>query len=257
MPELSDADRQLRALALRRILDKIVASSLPGHLPRASALALDGTAIESAARPRKAGRAAAASESSDDRALQADLEKGTQDEGVRVDLDASWGYCTKTYDNKITKCFGQELFDFVGVPSVVAPADVLPKLTLHFALHPAGTGVVEPSPTVLDSLDDDGHTVSELLNDRAFSDRTADRGATPLRQRGPKQVFDPHWAARGLRDHEGIRIIAGTRHCPATPDDLVRIDRPRNLNPRPLPANATSKERIQHEAEIKAVANFH
>ena len=250
-PELSDTDRQLRALALQKILDKIVASSLPAHLQRPSVLALDGTAIESAARPRKARRTAG-SASSDDLALQADLDEGTQ-----VDPDARWGYRTKTYDNKTTKCFGYELFAFVGVPAVGAPADVLPKLTWRFAQRPAGTDVVEPSFTVLDSLDEDGHAVSELLNDRAFSYKTADRWATPLRERGIEQVFDLHEADRGVRDHEGIRIIDGTPHCPATPDDLVRIERPRNLNPKPLPAKATLEKRLQHRDEVKAVEEFH
>lgn len=251
-PELRDEDRQRRALALQNILDKIVASSLPDHLQRPSVLALDGTAIESAARPRRARRAEAIGEFDDDPVLQAGL-----DEGAQVDPDARWGYRTKTYDNKTTKCFGYEAFAFVGVPAVGAPADVMPKLTWRFTLRPAGTDVVEPSFAVLDSLDEDGHTVTELLNDRAFSYKTADRWATPLRERGIEQVFDMHPADRGVRDHEGIRIIDGTPHCPATPDDLVRIERPRNLNPKPLPAKATREERIQHEAETKAVEDFH
>lgn len=142
-------------------------------------------------------------------------------------------------------------------PTVGAPADALPKLTWRFALRPAGTDVVEPSFTVLDSLIDDGHTVSELLNDRAFSYKTADRWATPLRARGIEQVFDMHPADRGVRDHEGIRIIDGTPHCPSTPDDLVHIERPRNLNPKPLTAKATKAQRILHEADLKTVEEFH
>lgn len=256
-PELSDNDRLLRADALQRILDRIVASSLPAHLPRPSALALDGTAIESAARPRRTRSAEATKETCNDEAPEPDLADGAQDEGAQVDPDARWGYRTKTYDNKTTKCFGYELFAFVGVPTVGAPADVLPKLTWRFALRPAGTDVVEPSFTVLDSLIDDGHTVSELLNDRAFSYKTADRWATPLRARGIEQVFDLHPADRGVRDHEGIRIIDGTPHCPATPDDLVAIERPRNLNPKPLPAKATLEKRLQHRDEVTAVEEFH
>lgn len=249
-PELSDTDRQLRADALQRILDRIVASSLPAHLERPSVLALDGTAIESAAKARKSQRSAA--EAGDDHAPDTDLQ-----EGEEVDVDARWGYRTKTYDNKTNQCFGYEAFAFVGVPPVGAHPDVLPKLTWRFALRPAGTDVVEPCLTVLDSLIDDGHKVSELLNDRAFSYKTADRWATPLRERGIDQIFDMHAADRGVRDHEGIRIIDGTPHCPATPDDLVRIDRPRNLNPKPLPARATKAQRILHEADVKAVEDFH
>ena len=253
-PELSDKDRQLRADALQRIIDRIVASSLPAHLPRPSVLALDGTAIESAARPRQSRSTEAAGDaeqSSGEETLEI-----VADEKPEVDPDAGWGYRTKTYDNKTNKCFGYELFAFVGVPAVGVPADVLPKLTWRFALRPAGTDVVEPSFSVLDSLMDDGHTVKELLNDRAFSYKTADRWATPLRDRGIEQVFDMHPADRGVRDHEGIRIIDGTPHCPATPDDLVRIDRPRNLKPKRPSAKATKAQRIQHEAAVQEVHEF-
>lgn len=86
---------------------------------------------------------------------------------------------------------------------------------------------------MLDRLRADGQPVTVLLADRAWSYKLPDRWAHQLRDRGIEQVVDLHPNDHGASDLDGMRMIAGTAHCPATPDELIDIRRPATLGAGP------------------------
>lgn len=59
-------------------------------------------------------------------------------------------------------------------------------------------------------------------------------------------IFDLFACDHGVTDHDGIRMIDGTPHCPATPDHLVTITRPAKLGVGTLPRGATAAQRVDH-----------
>ncbi|MGY1821614.1 hypothetical protein [Geodermatophilus sp. SYSU D00079] len=65
--------------------------------------------------------------------------------------------------------------------------------------------------------------------DRAWSYKLPERWAFPICDLWIEQVVDLHANDHGVRDHEGMRIVAGWPHCPCLPDDLVDIKRPVKL----------------------------
>lgn len=258
-PGLTEEDRIGRSFVLQDLLDRMVGASLPSHLPLPETLALDATSVDSWGRGkrrtviRRDGEAA--DEDSAEQRRAEDTADGTT-ESYSFDPDADWGYRTRTYDNRTTKCFGYDVFAMVGVPAVGAPTELFPKLIRGFAIRPAGSDVVEPSMRVLQRLLDAGEPVSELLDDRAFSYKRPERWADPLRELGVKQVFDLHPHDRGVRHHDGIRLIDGTPHCPATPDRLVDIARPANLSVPELKKNATAAEKAWHDNAKRQLEEF-
>lgn len=197
-------------IALDRIANLILAASIPAHLPTPTAYAMDSTAVHSWARDR----------------WRTDPDNPGVKVRASVDPDAAGGYCTKTQDNRSNWVFGFALFTVTGVPDVGAAADSMPILTRQMLLRPANSDVAAPGLTVLDDLIASGTPVAQVLCDRAWSYLTADRWAEPLRERGIEQVFDLHPADRGARDHNGLLMIDGAPHCPATPNHLHNIARP-------------------------------
>ncbi len=105
----------------------------------------------------------------------------------------------------------------VGVPDVGATPGSMPILTWRIRLAPANADVVEPGLALINGLLGSGHPVNALLNDRAFSGRNPKRWATPLRTLGIDHIFDLFACDHGVTDHDGIRMIDGTPHCPGDP----------------------------------------
>lgn len=254
-----------RGEALQRVLHLVVGSSLPDHLPPVMALALDATALESwgigKRRPTtpdtEPGDPAASETADDDAPADAEPEAdATVLEGCSFDRDARWGYRTKTYDNRSNRVFGYDMFAMVSVPAEGQASEELPKLIQRFSLRPAGLDVVAPALSLLDGLADDGHVITELLNDRAWSYKTADRWADQLRARHIEQIFDLHPFDRGVRDYEGIRMVDGTPHCVAMPDELIDIPRPATLSAGKLKKKATAAERVAHAQRVTDLATF-
>jgi hypothetical protein len=60
-----------------------------------------------------------------------------------------------------------------------------------------------------------------------------------------------------VRDFDGVKMIDGTPHCPATPEHLEVIVRPAQLSVPALKANATAVERAEHAEKEKALDEFH
>ena len=261
-PDLSDEDRVERALALQNLVDAIVGLSVPEHLPVPGTMALDATALDSWGKGKRRPSRKSDDDSNphryeDDELPDAAAELGeTVTEGYSFDPDATWGYRTRTYDNRTNSCFGYDVFALVGVPGVKEDGDLFPKLTHAISVRPCGRDVVDPSLGMLRELRDAGRPVNELLNDRAFSYKRPERWAEPLRELGIAQVFDLHPADMGPRDHKGIRMIAGVPHCPAMPDRLRDITRPTHLSVPPLKKHPTVDEIARRDLAARQLAEF-
>jgi len=257
-PDLTDGDRNSRQLALQNIMDMLVGATIPDHLPAPASYALDGTAIESWARGKKKRPVDPEADHADDDRIESDaVEDG--DSRRSFDLDAAWGYQTKTYDNRTNDCFGYHAFGLVGVPPAGADPDTWPKLVERLSVRPANANAVEPSIAMVDSLLALDRPVTELLADREFSYKKGTSWALPLRERGISQVIDMHEGDRGVRDYNGIAMIDGTPHCRAVlgdREDLIRIPRPASLSEGTLPANAGEDQKSAHAARVAEIEAF-
>ncbi|WP_444663414.1 hypothetical protein ACT17Q_14940 [Cellulomonas sp. CW35] len=267
----SDAEVQAREELLQRVLDELLAASIPESLPHYGLYAVDGSAISSAARGKRAappsgqtpstgtksGRRRKATpptsqnqETLDDHAL-AEL---TDERGRSFDPDARWGYQTRTFDKGTNKCFGYQMVSFTRIQPVGQATE--PRLTERIVVLPASRKVCPPSIATIDRLAADGKPVKEIVVDRGFSYGDADEWARPLRARGIEQVLDLHEKDQGVRDLDGVKIIAGTPHCPSMPDDLVKILRPAKLDPGRLRAGADKFEQAEHTRRIDELVEF-
>lgn len=106
---------------------------------------------------------------------------------------------------------------------------------------------------ILDRLLVEGRTLLELAADRAWSYTLPKRWAEELRARRIEAVLDLHDKDYGVRDFEGIRMVAGAPHCPAMPDELVDIRRPAQLSvgpERPRMSAAKRAECAKRGAEL-------
>ena len=79
---------------------------------------------------------------------------------------------------------------------------------------------------MLDAARHGGHVIDEVLVDRHYSYKTAERWASELRRRGIDQHLDLHPNDHGFRDYNGAKLAAGWLHCPGTPDRLGTIPKP-------------------------------
>lgn len=243
---------------LQSLMDMVLQTSLPSHLPEMTALALDATGIQSWAIGKSNRRAGglpddAGSDDEPDNTFAAEA----ANKSLRAyDADAAWGYRTKTYSNGSSSVFGYTMVSIVGIPDVGDIKDRAPILTQGIRLRPANSGVVEPGLALIDSYTDTSPRLAEVLNDRAWSYALAEQWAYPLRARGIEQVLDLHPNDRGARDFEGIRMVDGAPHCPSMPDDLVNIARPARFSVGELRKNATAEQVRQHDADTQALAEF-
>ena len=257
VPDLADDDRANRADALQRVLDLIVAGSIPDHLPAPESWALDGTAVESWGKGRRRGPV----DPDADHAQDDDLMRDGTAVAVQplFDVDARWGYQTKTYDNKTNLCYGYHVFGMVGLLPVGADPDLRPKLTERISIRPANANAIVAALTMIDSLNAANRHVRELLSDREFSYKSEQSWAQPLRQRGVSQVMDLHPNDRGIRDYNGIAMMDGVPYCSAAlanRPDLVNIARPERFSAPPLKANASVEEREEHDRVTAQIAEF-
>ena len=152
-------------------------------------------------------------------------------------------------------CFGYDVFAITAMPKP-GSTGVLerPMLTERLVVAPASTDVVAPALGIFDRLAVDGRTVVEVAADRAWSYKLPDRWADELRARDIEAVLDLHPNDHGVRDYEGIRMIAGTPHCPSMPDELIKILRPANLSAgrdRPRANAAQKAERAKRVADLE------
>lgn len=261
-PDMSPAEREEARNGLGALMDRITgaASQVIGFGDRH---AVDATAIESAARGRKAhvdedlaadgdgparGGVDAAkfadTEETDDGTPEADQTRRTRS----WDPDARWGYRTRTYDNKTNLMFGYQMIALTRVGSV-AGEDV-PLVTERIRVVPGNDS--RGLAAVVDVLDDfhqEGHPVKEVLSDRAYTYANLNDWAAPLAERGIAQVLDMHENDRGSRPDPALGwvMIDGWPHVEGTPDHLVNIQRPERLSVPRLRKSATKAQQRRRE----------
>ena len=276
-PTLSDVEREIRSEALQSILDKLINATHPQSMPKQTALAMDTSAVEAWAKSKIAPtaesdeadvlphevvddeRAAETVKRFDRAERKAKKEKSKKAKPERIchDPDAHGGYRTMTYDNKSNKFNGYDLFASVGVTPVGGDTDLWPKVLIAMTLRPAAGDVPWPALAQLDRLVDAGHPIDEAIVARGVSYKLPEHWAGELKKRGISQVQDIHPLDQGVRDLNGMRIIAGVPHCPRMPDRLIDITRPQHFKVGELKKKASNGARLNQERNSRDLATFH
>ncbi len=195
------SQRAARADALQRLLDDLLAATMPAGLPTSGAYAVDGTGTWSWARGK-------------DRTSQA------------ADSDAAWGVKTSK-SGKQERYFGYELHAIVRVGRLNDPKPV-PCLAERIVVTPASTNCADAVLPAIMRMRDEGLRLREVVADRGYTYKTTWTRA--LRALDVDSVLDLHPTQLGARgSHAGARMIAGVPHCPATPTDFDTINRPDRL----------------------------
>lgn len=142
---------------------------------------------------------------------------------ISYDFDAAMG-------SKTNKMGGRDPYwgYIIDAACRVRPpgGDPIPPVIERMVVSPASTDVVEPSLLMLDSMLQNGVTVTDIVVDRHYSYKTTERWSDELRAREINQHFDLRSDEHGFKDINGMRLAAGWMHCPATPDHLAEIKRP-------------------------------
>ena len=245
-PDLDDIERVRRAEALHELMDALTGAA-GAHLGTPHGFAVDQSAIESAARGKRSNADAEKQEAEPD-----DLEVGRC-----FDLDARWGYRTKTYDNKTNLMFGYQLTAFTRIGDVGAPE--VPILIDRIRVVPGNSHGITETIDVLRDYDRAGERIREVIADRGLTYTVAEDWAGPLAELGIEQIVDMHDTDRGARVHpkHGYVMIDGWPHVASIPDHLVRIPRPARMTVGPLRKNnPTPVERAEHAARVAEVEQF-
>jgi hypothetical protein len=124
--------------------------------------------------------------------------------------------------------FGFDYYAFARVQQI-GEAGRYPHVIERCVLWPASSDEPDSTLPVIRQMLAEGYPIRTILVDRAWSYKLPERWALPIRALGIEQVVDLHKNDHGVRDHEGMRIVAGWPHCPCMPDDLVDIRRPAKL----------------------------
>ena len=233
-PDLDIVERARRKSAFEEVSDKITGAT-GVKLGNTGRWAVDESGIDSAARGKRRPRGE----------KQGNGEEGStlHRRSCSADLDADWGYRTRTEDNRTSWVFGYQAVGFTRVG--VGSADE-PLLLERVRLVPANEKGLRETIDVIDALKDDGAPVREIFADRGFSYGNVDSWARPLADRDIEQVMDIHPNDHGATTHtkHGYLMVDGWPHCPSMPDELKVIDRPTRFSvPEPTKARGKSRPR--------------
>jgi hypothetical protein len=221
-PELSETERDRRRTALLAMLHDLIVVTLPPAV--STTRAIDGSGLWShGRRPHSAREELLARDANgEDLGDAADISPRVARQVA--DPDARYGVKTRK-DGERETYYGYELHASVRAPDFPGQRGFIPVIET-FEVTPAGTDVVAPTLNLLDRARDLGFKVTEVLVDRHYSYKTAERWARQLIARDIRQVLDLHPHDQGFSDYDGMRFAAGWPHCPATPDHLGTIIRP-------------------------------
>ncbi|MCW2701382.1 MAG: hypothetical protein JWQ45_2917 [Blastococcus sp.] len=145
---------------------------------------------------------------------------------------AAWG--VKTHKTgKRTSFYGYSLHALVRVPAVGAGKKRAskaeryrePNLIEEIAITPPAEDIVEPSLALVKKRLARNAPIEDLLGDRHYSYKKAERWAQPLWQLKVRPVLDLRENDHRPVDYEGAVILAGTPHC-QPPQHLWRLPRP-------------------------------
>lgn len=200
-PGISETERTRRAALLQSVMDRLIDASKPRDLPATGHYALDATGVWEWARAPK-------------------------EEDLPL-VDAKWGYKTAKSGEK-EMFFGYDVYAWVRVQEVGA-TDPYPHLVERLVVRPAASDEPRSTIPMIRAMHAGVYPIRTLITDRAWSYKKAKRWVRKLRQLGIEQVVDLHNNDHGVRDYDGLRIVAGWPHCPAMPDKLVDIKRPAKL----------------------------
>lgn len=98
--------------------------------------------------------------------------------------------------------------------------------------------------------------MAEVISDRGFSYADHTTWADQLRDRRIEQVLDLHQNDHGVTDYKGLKMVAGTPHCPAMPAHLEDISRPVSLSAGTRPKNPTRARRAEHDRRVAEIDAF-
>jgi hypothetical protein len=143
---------------------------------------------------------------------------------VPYDLDAAHGYLTAPVGGR-DRFFGYMLDAAVRISP---PGDKVerPVVAERFRLTPASSDLIEPSLQLIDGIEAKATAITDLCIDRHYSYKKTEYWARELQDRSIRQHLDLRSDEQGFRDSNGMRMVAGWMHCPATPDEYADIPRP-------------------------------
>lgn len=102
-----------------------------------------------------------------------------------------------------------------------------PPLVVALVVVPASTNVAEPSLAMIRRFTQrTGETIQHLLVDRHYSYKQYDRWLRPLLALGIRQTADLRSDEQGWKQWNHLKVVAGTPHCPCTPDSHQNIPSP-------------------------------
>ena len=165
-------------------------------------------------------------------------EAGDEDDSARTMAAAEFGLGAKPAHDPDARSSGKTSKDgrtewYYGytlnaLVRVAGPKDVYcdePRLIERIVVTPAGRDLIWASRELLARAQpSDQERI--VLWDRWYSNLTEDNWYHYLRSNGWNQAVDMREDDQSWTDVRGMRITAGSPHCPATPDALERIPKP-------------------------------
>jgi hypothetical protein len=213
---------------LDQVATAIIQASLPDFAPRSTAVAIDGTDVESHTRAR------------------AKFVDTSGRERCCADPDARWGKRTATQQHPTEFYIGYEAHLATYVPAV--NGSPIPQLTAGLALRPGVTDRYRAAMAIVDVLGN----LDEVLVDRGYSGASAPSLARPLRERNIAITMD--LVANQRKTHPGP--VTGTEwrdghlYTSAIPPRLIELE------PSSPGDSAATKAAARHEFDKRAPFQF-
>ncbi len=155
--------------------------------------------------------------------------------GTKGPSDARFGSKTSKSGRK-ESFYGYDCHALVRVPEKFRPnPDNVdrpiprsePPLVVALVVVPASTDVAEPSLALIRRfIERTDETIKYLLVDRHYSYKQYDRWLHPLLELHIRQIADLRSDEQGWKLWNGLKFVAGTAHCPCTPDVHQNIPSP-------------------------------
>ena len=216
------------AMSLDQLATAIIQAGLPPAYARPTAVAIDGTDVESHTRPHK-------------KRVDADARAFWS-----VDHDARWGHRTATGRRPTEIFLGYEAHVATYVPPVGGHS--LPQLVAGLALRPGIRDRAGAALAVLDALPG----TNESLLDRGYTTARGDKLARLLRDRGIRFTMDLHKTQRGVRPGPipGTIWLDGHLYTACIPERL------RELEPPTLVMNESEKAHLRDVFDAREPYRF-
>ncbi len=189
---------------LDQVASLLIQASLPPEFERPSAVAIDGTDVESFARAHEP---------------QVDA---LGRKFYSFDRDARWGHRTGTSRRPTEHFFGYEAHIATYAPTV--GGSPVPQVAAGLALRPGIRDRITACLNIADAVP----TFTEILLDRGYTTAKGTRLAGPLRDRDISLTMDLHKTQRVVRPGPaaGMLWVDGSLYSSALPERLRALDPP-------------------------------